>query len=338
MNDVLPADQPLILSGEEVLFVRLASALNSDEESPLDPLGTTPDEPLLERSGRMLFERKLLDAKTMRPHREVVRRLLVVGQPDSRIVLLRAGAGQGERLMDLYGRSGAFVHFVKSGDKYRFGPPLEILDVLDEVVRIFSPRRSTGDFVELRLTPHESFAFVFLASELVAGLRNGAAVARLSRTPPPQRKQSAMLDHSIDGALLLPGKRISRLSPALFGEDALASPVPSDIEWIGALEGLLKKDVLYASGDGFELRPYLRDLAIGLMTQNRHVLTRFDFGARDWVVRDVTFVPVSGSVFSVRATREGGMGVKELDARALNDGVRKAIEEISIGETVDGGY
>jgi hypothetical protein len=336
MNDVLPADQPLILSGEEVLFVRLASALSSDDESPLEALAAPPPEPILERSGRALFDRRLLDGKTMRPHREVLRRLLVVAQPDSRIVLLRAGAGQGERLMDLYGRSGAFVRYAKTADKFRFGPPLEILDVLDEVVRIFSPRRSTGDFVDLRLTPHESFAFTFLASELVAGLRNGAMIARLLRTPPPARKQSALLDHSIDGAMVLSGKRISRLSPALFGEDALASPVPSDIEWIGALEGLLKKDVIYASGDGFELRPYLRDLAIGLMTQNRHVLTRFDFGARDWVVRDVTFVPVSGSVFSVRATREGGMTVKELDARGLNDGVRKAIEEISIGETVDG--
>jgi hypothetical protein len=143
------------------------------------------------------------------------------------------------------------------------------------------------------------------------------------------------MDQSIDGAVLLPGKRIARVSPELFGEDSMRRH-PTDLEWVAALEGLVKKDVIHASGDGFELRPYLRDLAVGLMTQNRHVLTRFDFGARDWVVRDATFVPVSGSVFSVRATREGGIAVKELDGKILSESVRKAIEEISIGETVDG--
>lgn len=335
MSEVLPADQPLLLSSDEVLYFRHAGALTSDDESPFGPLEGVPDGVSLEKAGRTLFDRRLLDPKTGRPHREVLRRMLVVAQPDARIVLLRAGPGQGERLMDLYGRSGAFVRYSKHADKQRFGPPLEILDVLDEVVRCFSPRRSTGDFVSFRLSPHEGFAFTVLAAELVAGLRNGSAIARLSRTPPAARTGSTLMDHSVDGATLLPGKRIARLSPELFGDDALR-PAVTENEWLIALDGLMKKDVIYANGDGFELRPYLRDLAVGLMTQNRHVLTRFDFGARDWVVRDVTFVPVSGSVFSVRATREGGMQVKELDNKQLVDSVRKAIEEISIGETVDG--
>lgn len=334
MNEVLPADQPLLLSADEVIYFRHAGALSADEESPFGPLEKgTPDGALLEKA---LLDRRLIDAKTRRPHREVLRRMLIVAQPDARIVLLRAGPGQGERLMDLYGRAGAFVRYSKHGEKHRFGPPLEILDVLDEVVRLFTPRRSTGDFVEFRLAPHEGYAFTVLAMELVAGLRNGSATARLSKTPPPAREDSALLDHSIDGAVLIPGKRIARLSPELFGEGLFSRPVPSDSEWLLALEGLIKKDVIHAVSDGFELRPYLRDLAVGLMTQNRHVLTRFDFGSHDWVVRDATFVPVSGGVFTVRATRDGGLSVKELDSKILVETVRKAIEEISIGETVDG--
>jgi hypothetical protein len=335
MSDVLPADQPLHLGTEEVQCLRHFSVLAAEPESPFGANQGTPEQPLLERALGTLLDRRLVDAKTRRPHREVLRRLLIVSQPDARIVLLRAGAGQGERLMDLYGRAGAFVRYSKHADKHRFGPPLEILDVLDEVVRHFSPRRSTGDFVEFRLRPQEAFAFTVLAADLVAGIRNGAAVARLERTPPRDLEQSSILDQSIDGAVLLPGKRLSRVSPQLFGEGAPRPPRPNDREWLDALDGLLKRDVIHPSGDGFELRPYLRDLAVGLMTQNRHVLTRFDFGPGDWVVRDATFVPVSGSVFSVRATHEGGIKVHELDAKGLADAVRRTIEEISIGETVD---
>lgn len=86
-----------------------------------------------------------------------------------------------------------------------------------------------------------------------------------------------------------------------------------------------KKDLIHRAGDQLRLRPFVQDLAIALAAKHRLVLTRFDFGAEDWIVRDATLVPVPGSLFSVRAVGPDTIRVVELTREALELIAERAI-------------
>jgi hypothetical protein len=277
MSVVISGAEPVELTTEEVSLLRFTCDLSFDEESAFGPLMERRDQDVLRRSAKSLVEKGLADPKTYRPHRELLRRLLVVAQPDSRIILLASGHGRSERLLDAYGRAGAYVAYLRIGYDHRLGPPLELVDVFDEVISHFTPRRSTGDFIDLRLTSAEYFAFAAVV---------GAERARDSFTKLPQ---------------------------------------PSEEQLAAARRGLIEKGALEPSG---ALRGYLHDLALGLAGRTRHVITRIDFGAEDWFVRDSTMVHVPGSLFQLEPVHEGGIAIRELDPEGLKDTVRTTIESI----------
>lgn len=325
----LGGDEALVLSSDEVSFLRLTVPLDAGEDSPFGAVDRGASRGRLERARESLVARGLAEPSTGRPSREVLRRLLIVAQPDSRIVLLRAGAGQGERLIDAYHRAGAYVRHHRHGDRHHLGAPLEHVDVVDAIVGAFAPRRSAGDFVRFELGPSEHAVFSVLVGEAAARARDGAA-----HPLPIERSDSNVLDPSIDGAMILPGRRIARVAPSLVGGGARPE-LPSEDGWRRALEALAALDVIHPVEGGWELRPYLQDLALGLFSQRRHVLTRFDFGGEEWVVRDATFVPVDGSVFLLRATLGGGLFVRELDASTLFEAVDRATRELAGADTID---
>lgn len=301
--------------------------LVADAESAFGRLEGRAEPAALEASARSLVAKGLANEKTYRPHREVVRRVLVAAQPDSRIVLLAAGPGSGERLLDIYVRAGAFVRYTRSGDAHRFGPPLEYVDVFDEVLSHFVSRASTGDFIDLRLSPPEYFAFSSAATELAQIKATGQSNVRLDSRRPARH----LGDSTMDGAVLMPGGR-TRFGP---GDPPSLLPVPNEDEWNAAIHGLAEKGVIAKIGATYQLRGYLHDLALGLATRTRHVLTRFDFGGPSWFVRDATLVPVPGSLFWIRPTHEGGLRIREVDRPALETAVRSAIEDIHAGKTAD---
>ena len=94
MTAVLAPPETIELSTDEVLLLRYTCELTFDEESAFGPLGEHPEPERLQKSARALIDRGLADRKTYRPHRELLRRLLAVAQPDCRIILLAAGPGR----------------------------------------------------------------------------------------------------------------------------------------------------------------------------------------------------------------------------------------------------
>ncbi len=309
----LSGADPIELTTDEILLLRFTCELAIDEESAFGPLVDRQDPEVLRRSARSLVDKGLADRKTYRPHRELLRRLLVVSQPDCRIILLAAEPGRGERLLDLYGRAGAYVPYARAGLDHRLGPPLELVDVYDEIVANFTPRRSTGDFIDLRLTSLEYLAFSAAATELAQKKSKGAVNVRLDSDRPVE----GMGDTTLDGAILQPR--------------SLSLPSPKD--WAAGLHGLAEKGAIVKAGETYQLRGYLHDLAIGLANRTRHVLTRIDFGAGDWFVRDTTLVHVPGSLFWLRQTKDGGLAIREVDPEGLRKAVRDSIDELSGGTT-----
>ena len=389
LDSTSPEDDepPIVLSRDELQILRYTCELFAEDESPLGRLDPDPDPEALQHAAHALVARGLADAQSYRPDRELVRRLLIVSEPDARIVLFRSGPERGENLIDLYERAGAHVRFRRDGDRYELGKPMELDTILAEVLGHFHLRRSTGDYVELGLSSLEYFAFSLLAGDLRTRARAGQVSAR-GQTPasanaglPTMRLSEAAVRRAaarqgpdtirlVAGALEAPvssglgGSRAGEAgptradrvpSPSGLGEDE-GTPIygllrrlapepndqarrslPGDAEWHRALDALVAKDVASRVGDRYVLRPYLHDLALGLATKRRTVLTRFDFGAEDWVTRDATFITVPGSVFLVRSGRGGAIRVVELDERALAGAVRFAIEPIGDRAPIEAG-
>jgi hypothetical protein len=315
MERLLDASDTITLSSDEVLYLRGRLGLKGREESPFGHLEGEIDAQAEARILSVLAQRGLADSRSQRGHREVIRRLLIVAEPDSRVVLLRAGPAQGERLVDLYQRAGAFVAYARHQDRHRFGSPLELLDVVDEVCSYFSPNSSSSAAIDLILDPAEHFAFSILAQDVVARKRDGKIVRRHSLELPDGQGTSA-LDPSMDGAVLIPGKR-GPVAPAIR---------PTADAWRSAILQLKLKNIVSEDESGLELRALFQDLALSLATDSRHVLTVFDFRSKEWDVKDVSFVSVGELVFILRTHADGALALKEVDAELFLETCRSAIE------------
>ncbi|MBI2378529.1 MAG: hypothetical protein HYV07_31310 [Deltaproteobacteria bacterium] len=332
-----PASSAIPLSSEELDFLRFTCDLYADEESPLGPVPALEDHELLLRAARSLVDRNLADTKTLRPDRDLLRRLLIVSQPDARIVLTRSSGQRAEptRVLDAYERAGALVRYQKRGEQHLLAPAVEYEDVVDEVRRQFSPRRSTGDFVDFTLSTTEYFAFSILAGDFgdKGSVRPGA------RTEPLTVRNLGVSSSGLEAPALRAvmfdeGTPIHNILERLPVESK-ALRVPSREDWEAALVSLEKKEILVRSKKDAALRPYLHDLATGLAARRRLVLTRFDFGADDWFVRDATFVTVPGSIFALRTAKGQGIRVVEVDARALDHSIRTVTEPLGSGDTTE---
>ncbi|MBI4816160.1 MAG: ESX secretion-associated protein EspG [Deltaproteobacteria bacterium] len=326
------------LSPEEVDFLRFTCDLYADEESPLGPVPALEDTELIHRAARSLVDRGLADTKTLRPDRDLLRRLLIVSQPDARIVLTRSSGRRAEplRVLDAYERAGALVRYQRRGEQHLLSPAEEYDGIFDEIRRQFAPRRSTGDFVDFTLTTAEYFAFSILAGDL-----SERAAARPSvRTEPLTVKNlgvnSLGPEVAVSKGLADEGTPIHNVLERLPLEDK-AVKVPSKEDWDAALTSLEKKEILVRTKRDATLRPYLHDLASGLAARRRLVLTRFDFGAEDWFVRDATFIGVPGSIFLLRATQGQGIRVVEVDSKELDRTIRQVTEPLGSSETIEAG-
>ena len=387
LAEAKPNSDVVVLDESEVAYLRFTCDLYAERESPLGG----PDEfdtKLLSQAARALVSRGLADSATYRPNRELVRRMLIVGQPDARIVFVRASRRSNERLLDAYQRAGAVIRYRHADQRYELGAPEEINDVLQLLSQSLTPRRASGDFVDVSLGPTEYFAFSLLAGALNAERkRKRSAPSSVRRRPdttkpPPARPETewparaeterpakteterpaktetekpakteterpAKTETSRPSSRSRPRSRRPSSAPAedrrsvaallkrLPPELSDGAQVPSEEDWQRALDSLERKDLAERSKGHFVLRPYFHDLAVGLATQRRHVVTRLDFTADDWIVRDGTFVSVPGSLFCLRAVRNRGIQIRELDEPGLLAELRRIVEPIGDSERIE---
>jgi hypothetical protein len=317
--EVPKQDEEVLLSRDELHLLRFTCELSAEDESPLGPVQALEDERVLELAAHSLIGRGLIDRATLRPHREVVRRLLVVSQPDARVVMMRSEGQGARREIDLYERAGAYVPYRRRSGQHALGKARESSEVLEEVLAMLAVRRSFGDFIDFNLTPTEYFAFALLAGELVA--RKGSDL--ISHERATVKSLTAGHEVPLSHPASDEGTPIHRMLGQLPAEVGRSHPGRED--WNAAIESLVEKELIVRAGGGYQLRPFLHDLAEGLALRHRVVLTRFDFGAEDWIVRDATMIPVPGSLFLVRALREGGIRIVELTRDALTQAVRATV-------------
>lgn len=181
---------PVELDRAELGFLRFVANMSAEPESPLAAI-PVPARAEDTRAGReSLIDRGLVDARSLRPDRELIRRLLVVSEPDARIRLLAQSNGADASLIDAFERAGAHVQIQPIAGGLRLAPVQDEAELLEEVRRRLPVRGSAGDFVSLELDAEEYLAFSLLAaraahrhlrpdSEAVLAARLSGALHRL---------------------------------------------------------------------------------------------------------------------------------------------------------------
>jgi len=315
------AEGPIALSAEELAILDFTGDLHAEEESPLAAVLAVAEDAMLEEGARKLVARGLAEKVTLRPQRELSRRLLAVAQPDARVVLMERDGKSTRRAVEYYERAGAFVPYTMRDGLHVLGTPVDFDEVLRTVLARLPTRASRGDFVDFTVSASEYFALSLFAGETVRAARSESLASHRDRSrvrvegeePSTARDAQPLRIDDDEGT---PIGQLFRQLPA----------VPRGRTWDETVRALLAKDVIAPEGDGYRLRPYLRDLALALGTKHRTVLTRLDFGADDWIVRDATLIPVPGSLFVVRAIEPDVIRIAELTAGDLEITARYAIE------------
>lgn len=271
-------DGPVALSKAELGFLRFVSSMTAEEESPLAALAL-PSRAEETRAGReALIERGLVEARSLRPDRELVRRLLVVCEPDARVRLVSLRSHEETILVDAFERAGAHVQLERAGDGLSFAPAEDETELRDRIRKQLPVRGSTGDFVRLELDREAYLAFSLLAAR--------SAYERL------RPDSEALLTQRLGGGL----------------------------------RALMEMDLAFERDGTPMLRPFLEDLGRALATKSRLHLVRTDFGAEEWLTRDVTFISVPGSLFQLHVTPTRGVMIAELDAPSLERALADTLE------------
>jgi hypothetical protein len=332
-----------VLTREELHLLRFSCQLDASEASPLGPLLPMAEPGATERAARSLVARRLAESGSLRPDRELLRRLLVLSQPDARLRLTDA-AGEGRPVLEIFLRAGISVEHRRIDDGHELGAPRDLDEVIAEVHRRFAPRGSTGDFVDLSLSPNEYFVFSVVAHDLhvrrqrseggAGPLRTSRIRADLPRTEPPTTRHLSFADTSGPGTpLSRPWDDEDERTPAVAmmrrpAELHDGPAVPPEEEWLAALASLEARDLVQRDGDRYTLRPYLHDLAVAIADNRRLVLSRVDFGAAAPIDREVVFIVAPGSVFTLRSAPGAGVRVVELDARGLADAIHHVLDPV----------
>jgi len=314
-----PFDGIVEISHKELNLLRFTCDLIPYSESPLSSQLSISKSEEFGDSVQTLLKKSLVEEKTFRPKRELLRRLLIASQPDARVVLTQRNLNQTNLLFDAFERASTFMELKNSEQATSFGVPSGKNWLYKRVRGFFTARSSGGDLIDLKMSLPEYFVFSLVAKE-----------TSKPKKPREQRKRSMSHSESLGPSVVMSDSvdeegSLQRLAKKLSLDFEKSGSVVQPYEWLKALESLEKKGVIMKRKESHVLRPFLRDLSDGLTRRSRYVLTRFDYLARDWVTRDLTLLSVPGSVFMLQTHEKSMIHIKELNAYELDKKLESVI-------------
>jgi hypothetical protein len=308
----------LALSDDELALLRFTCDLFFVEESPLWSFEARPREPAdYDGSYRALVERGVIDPHGFRITDDALNRIAPVTECDARIVHLVTGEDGAVRQDDHWLLDEIAVvyerHDVDGAPRHVFGPDLDPEALIARLGRRFEPRRAAGDRFDAVLSPVEVLATSLLLAT------------------PAARARATLGDDDVRAALLrIPAEDAVLPAAGVGAVGLLAMHKPREPRSVdGVVRALLEKRVVARVPGGMRIDPSLAALQ-GFGGRRRHTIVRTDFRDDDWLVREVTLLPVEGSLFAIAPVR-GGFRVVELDGDTLQDVLRQAIAPQSPG-------
>ncbi len=312
----------LVLSDDELALLRFTGDLFFVDESPLRHVDKEAREPAdYAGSYQALVDRGVIDPQAFRVTDDALNRIAPVTECDARLVHLSVADDGSVSQEDHWLLDEIAVQYERRdgerGVRHVFGPDLDPHQLVQHLGRGLLPRRSGGDRFDATLSAVDVLATSLLleAARRADRRRLGADEARaaLKRLPVDDGLAAAIpggLPHSLH-AVVDPRLQVGRRPPP--------GPAPRSPDLI--LKDLVSRGVLLPDGDGFRLHQTL--FAIVGIGRRRHTFVRTDFRDDDWLVREVTLLPVEGSLLVIAPTR-GGFRIAELDGDALFDVLREA--------------
>ncbi len=296
----------LVLSDDELALLRFTCDLFFVDESPLHALDKQAREPVdYQGTYAGLVERGIIDPAAFRITDDALNRIAPVTECDARLVHLIVDDDGSVRQEDHWLLDEIAVVYERhkvdgGGEKHIFGPDLDSEELVARLGRRLLARRADGLRFDAVLTPAE-----LLSTSLL--LAFSSSVDRRALTP--DEVKSALAKIPADDIVLPVGSGAGLLAMAKKAEPKkLTSTEPLQKSLVD--KGVLLKDAL-----GLRLHPGLFALA-GFHSRRRHTLVRTDFRDDDWLVREITLLPVDGGIFVV-APVKGGFRVAELDGDSL---------------------
>lgn len=307
----------LVLNDDELALLRFTGDLFFVDESPLIQVERAAREPEdYAGSYQALVDRGIIDPHGFRITDEALNQIAPVTECDARIVHVMVDGDGTVTQEDHWLLDEIAVVYERSGDadgvRHLFGPDLDPHQLVQRLGRHLVPRRSGGDRFDATLSAVEVLATVLLLDASGRHERRSLSVdearAALARLPTDDGFAAVVPGglHSVASA--------GRLAMGRSGSREIRTP---DV----TIRDLVAKGVLAHDVSGLRLHQTLFAL-VGAGRQ-RHTLVRTDFRDDDWLVREVTLLPVEGSLMVIAPTR-GGFRLAELDGDALFDVLREA--------------
>jgi hypothetical protein len=303
---------PLVLSDDEIALLRFTCDLFFVDESPLWSFESDQRAPAdYAGSYQALVDRGVVDPHGFRITDDALNRIAPVTECDARIVHLETQddgsvVQEDHWLLDeisvLYER-----HALPGGARHLFGHDLDADALVARLGRRLLPRRTPGHRFDAILTPVEVLATSLLLT---------TAAARERRSLADDDVRALLAKVPAEDAVL-PAAGVQAVSLLAFQK----AKEPRSVDSV--LRALLEKRVLTRDGTGVRVDGALATLQ-GFTGRVRHTLVRTDFREDDWLVREVTFLPVDGSLFVITPVR-GGFRIAELDGDALRDVLHESI-------------
>ncbi len=293
----------LVLSDDELALLRFTCDLFFVDESPLKGFDKeAPEVGDYANTYQALVDRGIVDPADFRVTDDALNRIAPVTECDARLVHLVVDDDGSVKQEDHWLLDEIAVVYERHGDKHLFGPDLDADELIARLGRRLLPRRAEG----------ERFDAVLSASELLStSLLLAAADAAGRRALTVDEVKTALAQVPADDVVL----------PAGAGAGLLAMKKKEPIRKSSVeqtLKGLVDKHVLLQDALGLRLHPSLYALR-GFHGRRRHTLVRTDFRDDDWLVREVTLLPVDGSLFVIAPAPRGlrGFRLAELDGDTL---------------------
>ncbi|MDP2343391.1 MAG: hypothetical protein Q8O67_20705 [Deltaproteobacteria bacterium] len=296
----------LVLSDDELALLRFTCDLFFVDESPLHSVDQQAREPEdYAGSYAALVERGIIDPHGFRITDDALNRIAPVTECDARLVHLIVNDDGTVTQEDHWLLDEIAVVYERQttakGEHHLFGPDLDSTELVARLGRRLLPRRAEGERFDVVLSASEllSTSLLLAAADIVGrrALSEEEARAALSSVPADDTVLPAAAPAHLSGHLLAVGKKKD----------------PHRLET--TLKALVDKKVLLRDALGLRLSSSLYSLR-GFASRRRHTLVRTDFRDDDWLVREVTLLPVEGSLFVIAPAR-GGFRIAELDGESL---------------------
>lgn len=308
----------LSLTDDEVALLRFTCDLTFVEESPLLYLENDRKEPAdYERTYHSLVQKRIVSPTDFRVTDDALNRIAPVTECDARVVYVGATEGGESDEADFYVLDEIAVQYVRGDAGHAFGADLDAGELVDFLARRMTPRRSSGDRVDLSMSSTEFLALGRLVQSPHAarGVPRRELRALLGKPP----SSTALAGTAAMLQVLAPRRTDPTLRRA--GGDGLTG----DLSWDDALHALVDKGALTLDNDLVRVRPRLLELLKETARADRHTIVRYDFGDDEWFMREATFLALDGALVWLSTRPDGRVELRELFGDSLKAALTEAV-------------